>query len=456
MAKRHQAQDEGVVVGRRLEVDDLVAFMSLPIFYELRTAVDVGILLFDDLDRFKLPEGYSKEDIWRILIAIRKQAAVFIPEDPEREADMWMVTTSSLSFNSEMLEVRTKAESSLERSLRDMQGSPFVTRFIERTLACGLAEEGIAADEERIHELFAGAAPQTSVDQLVANYFRLSNRCDSYARREVTHGLIEGLYYELIEGVDVEELPERALAPLDPRLPPPESQVLMDLVCQRAREVGDDMRFGPVLRIINISWFFRYFNVLPRLNVLVGLLLRNILALKWEFPVLSWLPEGFDPTLGDAPVDAARYEAVFEHWSTDYGFGFDFTPYFELNLRLYLRELERLAASITYLEQLNEQIERIFESHINPRQKSILAALCREPGAILRIAPHQRAFRVAYGTARADFLGLERQGYLVREQEGRAFAFRAHPDLREKIVQLGAAVVGSAEASLGAMDFVVS
>lgn len=456
MAKGYRAQGEGSVAKHRLEVDDLVAFMSLPIFYELRTAVDVGILLFDDLDRFELPEGYSKEDIWRILIAIRKQAAVFIPEDPEREADMWMVTTSSLSFNSEMLEVRTKVESSLERSLRDMQGSPFVTRFIERTLACGLAEEGIAADEERIHELFAGAAPQTSVDQLVANYFRLSNRCDSYARREVTHGLIESLYYELIEGVDVAELPERTLAPLDPRLPPPESQVLMDLVCQRVREVGDDMRFGPVLRIINISWFFRYFNVLPRLNVLVGLLLRNILALKWEFPVLSWLPEGFDPTLGDAPVDAARYEAVFEHWSTDYGFGFDFTPYFELNLRLYLRELERLAASITYLEQLNEQIERIFESHINPRQKSILAALCREPGAILRIAPHQRAFRVAYGTARADFLGLERQGYLVREQEGRAFAFRAHPDLREKIVQLGAAVVGSAEASLGAMDFVVS
>ena len=254
----------------------------------------------------------------------------------------------------------------------------------------------------------------------------------------------------------MDELPERVLAPLDPRLPPPHSQVLMDLVCARAREGGDDMRFGPVLRILNISWFFRYFNVLPRLNVLVGLLLRNILALKWDLPVLCWLPEGFDPALEDAPVDAARYRAVFEHWSTDYGFGFDFTPYFELNVRLYLRELERLAVSITYLEQLNEQIERIFESHINARQKSILAALCREPGAILRIAPHQRTFRIAYGTARADFLGLEREGYLVREQEGRAFAFRAHPNLQEKIVQLGAAVVDSAEATLGASGVVVS
>ena len=144
--------------------------------------------------------------------------------------------------------------------------------------------------------------------------------------------------------------------------------------------------------------------------MLVGLLLRNILALKWGFPVLSWIPEGFDATLAEAPVDAARYEAVFESWSTDYGFGFDFTPYFELNVCLYLRELEGLAASITYLEQLNEQIERIFESHINARQKSILVALCREPGALLRIAPHQRAFRIAYGTARADFLGVSGAG----------------------------------------------
>ena len=424
MRGKTEAVPRSTKATKRLSVDELVAFMSLPIFYELRTAVDVGILLFDDLDEYDLPEGYSKEDIWRSLLAVRKQAAVFIPEDPERTADMWMVTTSSLSFNTEMLEVRSKEGSSLARSLKDMQGSPFVTRFIERTLVRGLADEGIAVDEERVHELFAGEPPLTSCDQLVTNYFRLSSDCDSLARRAVTHGLIETLYYELSEGVDLSELPERVLAPLDPRLAPPESQVLMDLVCQRACAAGDDMRFGPVLRLLNISWFFRYFNVLPRLNVLVGLLLRNILALKWGFPVLSWIPEGFDATLAEAPVDAARYEAVFESWSTDYGFGFDFTPYFELNVRLYLREL--------------------------------LVALCREPGALLRIAPHQRAFRIAYGTARADFLGLEREGYLVREQEGRAFAFRAHPDLQEKIVQLGAAVVGSAEASLDATPLVVS
>ena len=81
-----------------------------------------------------------------------------------------------------------------------------MTRFIERTLMRGLADEGIAMDEQ-VHRLFAGAPPLTSLDQLVANYFRLSSDCDSLARRAVTHGLIETLYYELSEGVDLSELP---------------------------------------------------------------------------------------------------------------------------------------------------------------------------------------------------------------------------------------------------------
>ena len=426
-------------------VKAMVAFMSLPCFREMRSAADVGILLFEDLDRFDLPAGYSEDDIWRILTAIRKQAAVLIPDDPEREADMWVVTTSALSFDSEMIEVRGKGDSSLARSLREMQGSPFVTRFIEDTLVCGLEAEDITVDKGRVHELFSGETPVTSLDRLVTNYFALSNRCDVLASRDVTHGLIENLYYDLIEGVNLDDLPERQPVPLDPRLPPPESQVLMDLVCQRVRKGQDDMRFGPVLRMVNILWFFRYFNVVPHLNTLVGLLLRNIIAIKWGFPVLAWLPDVMNtPACADV-MNPARQKAVFEHWTRDYGFGFDFTPYFELNVKCVLFQMEKLARAVVNLEQLNLQVERIFATGINDRQKSILSSLVREPGAVMRIAPHQRGFRIAYGTARADFLGLERQGYLVREQEGHAFVFRAHPDLREKIEQLSAAVVDSTE-----------
>ena len=58
MRGKTEAVPRSTKATKRLSVDELVAFMSLPIFYELRTAVDVGILLFDDLDEYDLPEGY--------------------------------------------------------------------------------------------------------------------------------------------------------------------------------------------------------------------------------------------------------------------------------------------------------------------------------------------------------------------------------------------------------------
>ena len=46
MAGKSTMRGKTEAMPKRLSVDELVAFMSLPIFHELRTAVDVGILLF--------------------------------------------------------------------------------------------------------------------------------------------------------------------------------------------------------------------------------------------------------------------------------------------------------------------------------------------------------------------------------------------------------------------------
>ena len=121
------------------------------------------------------------------------------------------------------------------------------------------------------------------------------------------------------------------------------------------------------------GWFFRYFNV-PRRRVLGGCFCAFGPA------VLSWIPEASAPW---RPVDAARYEAVFESWSTDYGFGFDRPVSAGWNLR----ELEGLAASITYLER--EQDRRILRAPA----KSILAVV--PP----RLAAQRRNRFAAYGTA---------------------------------------------------------
>ncbi|HIY83480.1 hypothetical protein [Rubneribacter sp.] len=425
----------------RCATKDIVELMSDPCFYRLRTVVDRGLLLFEDLDGYELPEGYTKEEIWLILTAIRKQAAIFVPDDPYRSADCWFVTTSVLSFDSKMLEMQCMAGFPLDEALASLKGSPFVTRFIERTLARALETEGICVPDERIHEIFLGSPACNDIERVVGNYFEVSSDADSLARYEVSHGLIETLYYRLTEGVDADAIPRRPdVCPLDERISPPTSAAAIDAVCRRSRQDDEEFRFGPVLRIVNASWFFWNFDVFPCLNSLVGVLLRNVMAIKWGYPVLSWLPVGYYP-FGE--LNTPRMKAVFDNWSIDYGFGFDFTSYFTTYIKLYLEELDRLKASVEQLRRLNDLIGRTFGADLNDRQKSILSALCREPDALLRIASHQRTFKVAYATARNDFLELERKGYLVKGRQGKAFVFQACSELREKIVSLGEVASGA-------------
>lgn len=97
-------------------------------------------------------------------------------------------------------------------------------------------------------------------------------------------------------------------------------------------------------------------------------------------------------------------KSIFDNWSTDYGFGYDFTAYFTMYAKLYLLEVERLAEAVDYLQELNDLMEGAFDFPMNNRQKSILSSACRAPDSGMRIGPHQRTFRVAYATARADFL----------------------------------------------------
>lgn len=419
--------------------EDILALMNDERLRRLRAAADSGLLLYENLDDYELPDGYGKDDIWKLLTAIRKQAAVFMPTDPYRTADCWFVTTTALSFDSKMLELRCKTDYPLDRDIVVLKGSPFLTRSIERTLARALEAEGADVSDGRIHDIFAARRiPRTPLDRVIGNYIEISREADSLASREITHGLIETLYYRLVEGVDVSLIPRRAkVCPLDERISPPDSAACLDSILRLTRlEEGEERRFGPIQRIINITWYFWNFEVFPCLNSLVGVLLRNVLAIKWGFPVLSWVPVGYYP-FGD--LDTPLMKSVFESWSVDYGFGFDFTSYFFMYTKFYLNEIDRLEQTIDRLKRLNNRIGAMFDFPMNDRQKSIISALCKEPDASLRIGPHQRTFAVAYATARADFLDLERHGCLVREHDGRAFVFKACPALRKRVMSLGEA-----------------
>ena len=107
-----------------------------------------------------------------ILTAIRKQVAIFVPDDPYREADCWFITTSAMAFDSKMLEMRCMAGFPLDKALASLKGSPFVTRYIERTLARVLETEGAQVSDDRIHEIFLGGPLRSDLDRVISNYLK--------------------------------------------------------------------------------------------------------------------------------------------------------------------------------------------------------------------------------------------------------------------------------------------
>ncbi|WP_428897229.1 Fic family protein [Parelusimicrobium proximum] len=71
---------------------------------------------------------------------------------------------------------------------------------------------------------------------------------------------------------------------------------------------------------------------------------------------------------------------------------------------------------------------------LNGRQKDILINAMKSPGKKYVIERHRVLHDITYATARADFLGLEKLGLLLRSQEGKAFVFTPMDNLQKALL----------------------
>ena len=75
-------------------------------------------------------------------------------------------------------------------------------------------------------------------------------------------------------------------------------------------------------------------------------------------------------------------------------------------------------------------------AQLNHRQLALLTHALKHPGEVYRVAKHQAVHNVVYQTARADLLGLEELGLLVKLKQGNAFVFYAADNLAERFEHL--------------------
>ena len=128
----------------------------------------------------------------------------------------------------------------------------------------------------------------------------------------------------------------------------------------------------------------------------------------------------------------AKYVQAFLFTETDSN---DLTYFLFYNLKAMRQALEDLKK---YIERKQREVQ---DSNVqlrdlrglNPRQKALVYHAISHPLSTYTFEAHRSHHAVVYQTARQDLLDLVKQGYLIKEKQGREFMFFPSKQIGEKL-----------------------
>ena len=209
----------------------------------------------------------------------------------------------------------------------------------------------------------------------------------------------------------------------------------LEKLCAFANADSDSLPFvHPVVRAILLHFMMGYDHPFADGNGRTARALFYWSMARSGYGLMKFL--SISPFLRSAPQ---QYVQAYLHTETDR----NDTTYFVLH------QLDIIRRSIASLhEYLGRKIEEQKEAEnllikagqlptqLNQRQLALLTHALKHPGEIYRVAKHQAIHEVVYQTARADLLGLEALGLLVKLKQGNAFVFYAAENLAEHFQNL--------------------
>lgn len=207
---------------------------------------------------------------------------------------------------------------------------------------------------------------------------------------------------------------------------PPPAEELPDrlaTMCDFANGLGHEGFFHPVVRAILLHFWLAYDHPFADGNGRTARALFYWSMLNQHY----WLAEYLSVShiLRMAP---AQYGRAFLYTENDEN---DATYFILFQLKVICRAIDEF---YKYLKRKIEEVqgvEGLLRSNIglNHRQLALLSHALRQPGATYTFRSHATSHGVVRQSARTDLLDLENRGLLERRKVGRAFSFRAVPDL---------------------------
>jgi Fic family protein len=319
-----------------------------------------------------------------------------------------------------------------------------VSSLIEEAITSSQLEGAVATREVAKEMLTSGRPPRDRSEQMILNNFRTMRRVREVRDEPLTsdlvfemhrlvtedtldHGDAAGRFRTGKEDIRVEDGDGQIL-----HVPPLASELpsRMEAMCAFANHANPKPFVHPVVRAIVLHFWLAYDHPFCDGNGRTARALFYWAMLRsgyWLFEFVS-----ISSILVKAPVTYARSFLLTETDENDLN-------YFIIHqIQVIHRAIQELHAYIARKREALRTAETNLRylRQLNHRQQALIMHGLRHPGHEYTVASHRRSHEVAYATARADLLDLERLGLLTRGIRGRAMIFEPVAGLEQNLRDL--------------------
>lgn len=429
-------ENHGVVVGDNMAV--ILNFLHDKNFLELRRMAREDFLIWNTFKTLPMPQGYTAEETWRALVAIRRQTAHVLPIKSfvykDDDCEMWCSTGGAVGPLLEDLLARGQSLNDETAPLSpDIWSEP-----LARDIVAAMRFDGADIAFEEAHRIVVGQVqPTTPEGAIVANIRDVLGHLGDYARHRITALFVRDLMYRLSEGA--EGLSGKVANGARQLYPWAGCERVLVDTCDMLEAAVRAVTKTSLIDVISSSYVFWDLAPLEAWNAVVDLVLRAIAAHRLGLPHAGRIPLA-DIALRWREGLLSPEEVAFDWWDIqpNVGEGWDLTPSIAMFLRLSLHELDCQDDRATQRIRLGRQLAGLIKSRdvLNHRQQDVLISLVNNGDGRLTIKNHMVLYGVSYGTGRSDLMGLATMGFLDQSLDGREMIFSARKDLLERLQAL--------------------
>lgn len=390
----------------------------------------------------RMPPGVSPLDMWNILHRLSFDMGIELPIPDLNNREHWYRRTFELTDIIATVTRACTADSHLYRTMTSAGGRHFLMNVRIPETVAAIRLDGLSLSTRDADILLRlERTPKNAMEQLVANTFSAMDHLPELLDEPFSRDLFVHLGDRLLEGVDVDSL-EKTQASLGTGLFEwPDAMVeqyadrQLDYIAAYANHETGSKYDHDVLRALILTDSFRFYRPFKRISYQVGRLVAHLYGLKHDLPVLGLLPAArvkLDWAAGRILPPAVSFDRPTFEGIRRRSQG-DLTSLQTLAAQLMRVALDVVEQYLEAWEAWDRELRRMLKKdpQLNDRQRAILGRALRNPEAEFAIRYHKNNHRIAYPTARRDFLELVDKGYLNLEQRGRGFVFTPVDGLQE-------------------------